>query len=155
MNGNNLGSRGEGWVFLQLVLFLLFILAPQVGPAWPASITFRIVGAVVLLGGFAVLTYSVFSLGRALTPFPRPLPNAELVTSGAYRFVRHPMYFGLLLALLGFSLLSLSALRLILTLLFAVFFDRKASSEERWLAERYPQYRAYQVGVKKLVPWLW
>ncbi len=75
------------------------------------------------------------------------MPTAQLVTSGAYRLVRHPIYFGMLLAALGISLLILSPLRIALTLLLGVFFDRKATLDERWLLERYPDYPVYQATI--------
>jgi protein-S-isoprenylcysteine O-methyltransferase Ste14 len=155
MNRNHFGSRGEAWVLAQVLLFALFLLTPDVGSPWSGPTMFRILGATAVLAGVAVLGSSVVSLGKSLTPFPRPLPTAELVTSGAYRFVRHPIYFGLLLAALGISLLTLSPLRLVVTLLLGVFFDRKATREERWLSERYPGYPAYQEKVRKIVPYLY
>lgn len=154
-NRHHFGSRGEAWVALQVTLFALFLLAPRVGPDWPAPTALRIAGSIAVLGGIAILGASVVALGKSLTPFPRPLPTAELVTSGVYRLVRHPIYFGILLAALGVSLWSMSPLRLALTVVLAVFFDRKASREEEWLLERYPAYPAYRSRVSKLLPYLY
>jgi protein-S-isoprenylcysteine O-methyltransferase Ste14 len=147
--------RGGTWVLAQLAVFVLFALAPQIGPRWAAAQAFRVTGTVVALTGLAILGYSAANLGRSLTPFPRPLPTAQLVTAGAYRFVRHPIYLGVLLAALGFALLTHSPLRLLLTLALAFFFDRKATIEEIWLLERYPEYQLYRSRVKKLVPWIY
>jgi protein-S-isoprenylcysteine O-methyltransferase Ste14 len=116
---------------------------------------FRIAGAIAVLIGIVVLGISAVALGKSLTPFSRPLPTAELVTSGTYRFVRHPIYFGLLLAALGIALLASNFLRLVLTLLLGIFFNYKATREEKWLVERYPGYPAYQAKVRKLVPFLY
>lgn len=155
MKKNLLGSRGEAWALAQLALFVLFLFAPHVGPEWPAAFAFRVAGAITTVGGIGILAWSAINLGRSLTPFPRPLPSAQLVTHGAYRFVRHPIYFGVPLTALGLALFTRSPLRLLLTLTLSFFFDRKADREEQWLQARYPQYQDYQQTVKKLVPWLY
>jgi protein-S-isoprenylcysteine O-methyltransferase Ste14 len=69
--------------------------------------------------------------------------------------VRHPIYFGVLLAAFGIALWSLSPLRLLLTLVLALFFDRKANQEETWLQERYMEYPAYRARTRKLIPWIY
>lgn len=150
-----MGKRGESWVAVQAVLLLLLFAAPQVGPAWPYPALFEAGGWICIAVGTAVLAWSAWNLGRSLTPFPRPVPEGKLVTTGAYRFVRHPIYFGVLVAALGLSLLTTNPLRLLLTAVLFVFFDRKARREEQWLVETYPDYPAYRARVKKLIPWIY
>lgn len=150
-----MGQRGEIWVLIQAILLVLLTVAPSVGPPWPQAGWIRGFGAVCLMIGILKLAWSAFSLGRSLTPFPRPLPNGRLVTSGAYRFVRHPMYFGVLLCALGYALITMNPLRLALTIVLFLFFDRKANREELWLQEQYPEYAAYRTHVKKLIPWIY
>jgi protein-S-isoprenylcysteine O-methyltransferase Ste14 len=76
----------------------------------------------------------------------------ELVTSGPYRFVRHPIYSGLLLAVLGTAL----ATNLIGLIIFAVlggYFYCSASVEEKNLTAAFPTaYTAYQARTKMLIP---
>jgi protein-S-isoprenylcysteine O-methyltransferase Ste14 len=150
-----MGKRGEFWVFVQAILLAMLVFAPAIGPAWRAQLLFSYLGWGCCLGAALLLVGSVVNLGRSLTPFPRPLPKGKLVTSGAYRLVRHPIYFGVLLASLGFSLLTYSPLRLLMTLVLFIFFDLKARREEVWLEERYPMYLEYKSRVKKLLPWIY
>lgn len=147
-----MGKRGEAWVVVQAILFLLIAFAPAVGMPWPFPAFFVWAGRLGVAVGVIVLAWSARHLGRSLTPFPKPLPEGQLVTTGAYRFVRHPIYFGVLLTCLGFSMATMSPLRLALTVVLFVFFDRKARREERWLEEKYPDYAAYRQRVQRLIP---
>jgi protein-S-isoprenylcysteine O-methyltransferase Ste14 len=97
----------------------------------------------------------MLALGRNLTPFPKPIEGGELVTHGPYRFVRHPIYAGLIFGTLGWALFRANLLGLALAVLLFIFFDLKSRREERWLCEAYPDYEAYQQRVKKLVPWVY
>lgn len=148
-------KRGEPWVVTQLVLFILFIVAPVAGGDWNRSPLVGMLGIVATAFGIMVLLWSAYSLGRSLTPFPRPLDHGTLVTKGPYRVVRHPIYSGILLMLLGLALATGSLMRLVIVAILLVFFDLKSRSEERWLQERYPEYDHYRTKVKKLIPWLY
>lgn len=147
-----MGTRGEAWVAVQAILFLLIVFAPAVGMPWPFPAFFAWAGWLGVAAGVVFLAWSARNLGRSLTPFPKPLPEGQLVTTGAYRFVRHPIYFGVLVTCLGFSMATMSPLRVALTIILFVFFDRKARREERWLEEKYPDYAAYRQRVKRLIP---
>ena len=63
----------------------------------------RIAGAAVALLGLILMFASGLALGPGLTALPEPLPGANLVASGPYRLVRHPMYLGVFLLFLGVS----------------------------------------------------
>lgn len=150
-----MGHRGEMWVALQAVLLLLFAFAPRIGPAWPSPDIVQFAGWVLAAIGTVLLAWSALNLGRSLTPFPRPLPEAELVTTGAYRLVRHPIYCAVIIGALGLSLATESWLRLGLSATLFVFFDMKARREEIWLQAKFPAYEAYKARVKKLIPWIY
>jgi protein-S-isoprenylcysteine O-methyltransferase Ste14 len=149
-----MGKRGEGWVALQIVLFAVILLAPGVSFAAPAWL--RALGLALVAVGGALGTAGVLALGRSnLSVFPRPVEGGNLVTSGPYAFVRHPIYAGLILATLGWSLFRANLLGLALATLLFIFFDLKSRREERWLVEAHPGYPAYQQRVRKLIPFVY
>ncbi|WP_218082352.1 methyltransferase family protein [Anthocerotibacter panamensis] len=145
-------EQGKGWVIVQLVLFLLIALAPGAAEPWPLSWLFSVLGLVLLLDGIVVMLLSLVTLGPNLTPFPRPRPEGQLVTTGIYSLIRHPLYTGVVLASLGLSLFTNSLLRLLLTVALFLVHDLKASREEQWLEERFPEYPNYRQRVKKFFP---
>lgn len=151
-----LGSRGEGWVAAQGVLLVLTAVAGWFGPAWdgPARVVGGVLG-VLLIGAGAVLAIrGSRDLGTALTPFPHPLADATLIQTGVYRQVRHPIYGGLVLASVGWGLLTASIPALVMAAIVWAFFTAKSMREEVWLVERFPEYPAYRARTRRLIPWL-
>jgi protein-S-isoprenylcysteine O-methyltransferase Ste14 len=155
------GQKGEYWVVAQGVLLVGFALLPiyrpagvdQLLPLW-LYLDWGI-AAVLAIVAIAFLLKGVIDLGASLTPLPYPKEDGQLVQSGVYGVVRHPLYSGLILAALGWSLYSFSLVHLIATIVLFVFFNAKAMREEAWLAEKYPDYSGYQQRVKRLIPWIY
>lgn len=102
-------------------------------------------------GGAGVSLSGVRALGTNLTPYPRPLEDGRLIQGGIYGVVRHPIYTGLVLMALAWSLLRASLPSLLLSAVLALFFDRKARREEVWLREQYPEYGEYARRVRRRV----
>lgn len=150
-----MGRRGGIWVIAQAALLLMFVFSPAMGPAWGGHELVRLAGWLLIGAGSILLVWSAFNLGRSFTPFPRPLSDGKLVTSGSYSLVRHPIYSAAILGLLGLALVSENWLRLALTGILFIFFDLKARREESWLREQYPQYQDYALKVKKLIPFIY
>src|SRR5712691_7090920 len=152
-----LGPRGEGWVLLQLLLGAAIVGCGFVGVYWPASVEsfFGILGLLIGAAGALLVVLGVLSLGRSFTPLPRPRARTRLRQAGIYRLARHPVYGGVILVGLGWSLAD-APLGLTPTALLAVLFDLKARREEAWLIERFPEYAAYRARTpRRFVPWLY
>ncbi|HEX8959348.1 MAG TPA: isoprenylcysteine carboxylmethyltransferase family protein [Solirubrobacterales bacterium] len=150
----DLGSRGEGWVAIQGVFLVIIGAGAFAGPAWAGGA--RIAGVIAGLalmgaGAFAGLA-GIRDLRESLTALPAPRDGGRLVEDGIYRHVRHPIYGGVILGSLGWSLVFASPVSLVASLVLAGFFDLKARREERWLAERYSGYVDYRRRTRKLVP---
>ena len=135
----------------QVVLLVLLIALPG-SDDWPTPSWLRTIAQVVFVAGVVVLIVAALGLGRALTPTPVPAERGDLRTAGVYGYVRHPIYSGVLLIVVGVTLRSGSWLTVAVAVVTFVFFDRKARWEEARLAERYPQYADYAARTPRFVP---
>jgi protein-S-isoprenylcysteine O-methyltransferase Ste14 len=112
------------------------------------------IGAVVFAGGIAVAIFARVQLGRNWGMPMTQKANPELVTSGPYRFVRHPIYSGLLAGLLGTALVT-NLIGLIIVVILGAYFYYSASIEEKNLTATFPTtYPAYRAGTKMLIPFV-
>jgi protein-S-isoprenylcysteine O-methyltransferase Ste14 len=153
----SLGRRGGGWVSLQLLLLATAVTAGLLGTPWPPTPRpwLAASGGAALLAGLGLLLGGGAGLGRQLTPFPKPVPGSSLRRDGVYALVRHPMYGGALLAILGWALLS-SPLALLPWGAAAAFLEAKSRREEAWLTETHPNYPTYRQQVpRRFLPWTW
>ncbi|NLT57197.1 MAG: isoprenylcysteine carboxylmethyltransferase family protein [Actinomycetales bacterium] len=153
----SLGNRGGGWVGLQVIFLGAAVAAGVFGAPWPEAtrVGLGVPGAVALLAGAGLLLGGGAGLGQQLTPFPRPVTDGTLRQDGVYRLVRHPMYGGALVLVLGWALLSSPFVLLALGLAAALMFA-KSRREEAWLVEQYPGYEEYRRQVPhRFLPWLW
>ncbi len=142
------------WVFAQNVATLAALVLGPVVPGHPWHWSGPVLGVVLVLIGAAFGLAGVRALGRNRTPHPKPIEGAQLVTSGVYSLVRHPLYTSLMALALGWSLLWSSWPALAAALGLTGLLEAKARLEERWLRETFPDYPAYACRVRRFVPWL-
>ncbi len=167
--GAKRSQRDPGWwranVGLRLIVFVLIVLAlrvPVMTHTWHTArhylVTFDprlgLAGVILCALGVALAIWARAYLGRNWgLPMSRK-EQPELVTSGPYAYVRHPIYSGILLGMIG-SALAESVLWLIPLAIFGAYFVYSARSEERIMAQAFPeQYAAYRQRTKMLVPFL-
>lgn len=148
----NFFARGGGWVLAQILL-LLAVIVPSLWfhknylplPAIVVGTSLFACGACFGIAGARVI-------GRALTPFPKPRSGAQLVQSGIYARVRHPLYTSVMLMSLGTAIVGLNGVALAAALALLPFFHAKARHEEVWLRRQYPDYDDYARGVPRFLP---
>ena len=131
----------------QFILMAAIIAAAVVPPDWPDGVreVLLAIGAVVAIAGAAFAVWAARSLGRSLTPFPKPL-GTGLVTNGPFAIVRHPIYTG------GYALFA-GVLALVLTAVLGLLWVGKVRVEERLLSAAYDGYAAYCLRVRsRLIP---
>ncbi len=152
-------DRGTYWtiVIAQAVAVILGLAARVAAPwadlpvwAWAAGIVAMVVGTVLRL-------WAVRALGDQFRRVVSVAPDQRVVTSGPYRWVRHPSYTGALLIFGGFGLALANALSLlVLVVLPALAYLRRIRVEEAELESVLGErYAAYARGRARLVPSLW
>jgi protein-S-isoprenylcysteine O-methyltransferase Ste14 len=152
-----LGPRGEGWLLIQMLLLVGVAIAGLAGGRWPATlhVPALVTAIICAVAGLRLAFSGVRTLGKSLSPLPKPPATSELKESGAYALVRHPIYGGILLLSLAWSL-ALSPWALIPTGALAIALAFKSRLEERWLIDRHPTYPSYRERVRhRFVPHLW
>ena len=123
-----------------LIAFLAF--AQRGSPIVPI-----VIPGVLVMISVALMIYARLTLGRSIGYVPA---DRGIITSGAYKFVRHPIYSGLFVTLLAFCLRAYSPSNLLLSVVLVGLFMIKSVIEERFLRGN-PEYAAYM----KQVRWRW
>jgi len=152
MNSSRLSPVAAwGLVALQFGLVALLALLPY-GTLWARDPLVMTTGFVGIFSGVAIALVAVAGLGRTLTASPVPKPGGELVTTGIYAWVRHPIYTGIILAALGLAYIGASVGHLIAAGGLIVLLMVKSRLEERMLLAQYRDYAAYAARVGRLIP---
>jgi protein-S-isoprenylcysteine O-methyltransferase Ste14 len=113
------------------------------------------VAAALTALGILFAIWARIHLGRNWSAAPAVKEHHELVTSGPYRFVRHPICTGVILAVFG-SALTGTLFSIGVFIVVCIIFHLRVNKEERIMLELFPDtYPAYQAATKKLIPFVW
>ncbi len=146
-----LRTKDYVYVGLQVIIFVLYAVDSSF---WYFQVSglLKLFLLILSLTGLAILIIAMVQLKRSLSPFPTPRSNAGLVQSGLYKFVRHPIYSGILLCLGAYAIYSGSGLRILLTLVLYILLLKKSSYEEQQLIKHYKNYEAYKKRTGRFFP---
>ena len=138
-------------VLLQFSIIILHFIHLEFIPKkeiMQVNFIFSFVGFLLIIISTIVMLISIKDLGSNLSPFPRPIVNGNLTTTGIYSFVRHPMYYSLILISFGFFITKLSFYHLCLTISLALIIKLKITLEEKYLNKKFKNYFIYADKVK-------
>ncbi len=146
-------AQSLGLLFAIIAAFLLprvplfdFVNFPPPSPA------LSLFGLIVCVAGMAVLVWARQHLGRNWSQTVSAKEEHELVTSGPYQYVRHPMYAGGLLASIGSAIIAGGPFVFLLLVLAPLFLWR-VHAEDRLMTQQFPEeYPAYRQRTKALIP---
>lgn len=123
----------------------------------PHAQAFYLVGLILFVLGLIVRWIAIIHLGRFFTVNVAIAEDHQLVTTGPYRYVRHPSYTGTLLIFLGFGLCTVNIFALVAVFLpISAAFLWRMHVEEQALKEAFgDRYRSYIVSTRRLIPYLY
>ncbi len=120
---------------------------------WPRSALSYWIGLVVLLAGVAFAVWARVHLGRNWSGTVTVKEDHELIRTGPYHFVRHPIYTGLITGLIGTAICSGTLRAALGVAIISTALFVKSRTEERFMRETFPgQYQKYCEEVPALVP---
>lgn len=148
-------TRSQTYVSAQFALFAAIPIAALVFPL-SASIVFGGIGMIMILIGVSVVLLAVLEHQRLNQQNPKVLPDpnvkADLVETGVYRRVRHPIYSGVLLSVFGIALLHGHPVLFGIWVALIAVLNAKAAYEESLLQTVYPTYTDYMARTGRFLP---
>jgi protein-S-isoprenylcysteine O-methyltransferase Ste14 len=155
--GAKTGTRPRLAVLPRALIIVLVILLIPVFKGHHLTIhspILHVLGVILLLSGLGFAVWARIYLGPNWGMPMTQKDEPELVTSGPYRFVRHPIYSGILLAALG-TALAITFYWLIALIVLGAYFIYSATVEEKIMATSFPTtYPSYKMKTKMLIPFL-
>jgi protein-S-isoprenylcysteine O-methyltransferase Ste14 len=142
---------------IQSALLCAFAAAVLFGPATPRLLggeAARILGGIFCAAGLLLLFAAINRLGRAIQIDPAPRSDATLVTTGIYRWFRHPIYTAILMMVIGLFLRRATLPVAVAGAIVILFLAVKVSFEQQLLTARYPDYPEYKRKTWGLLPGL-
>ena len=154
---NSKSSRGELYVLVQAILLIALFFGPKDVFGLPDKLnqTLWWIGQILFYSGIVIAIWAAILLGPNLTPLPKPKPSGQLIQTGLYKLVRHPIYFGVILVSFGWAGIEQNIYTLVLAFILLIFFDLKSRQEERWLTQKFSEYAEYKMTTKKLIPFVY
>ena len=146
------------WTVIGLSIFAaLFLRAAFPVGSLPHPQIFYVIGLSLFLLGLIIRWIAIIHLGRFFTVNVAIADDHQLITTGPYRYVRHPSYTGTLLIFLGFGLCMLNIFSLAAVFIpIAAAFLWRMHVEETVLREAFGErYRRYATTTSSLLPWIY
>ena len=149
-------AQSFGLLFAIIAAFLLpYLPIFQFLNFAPVNPVVSSIGVFLCAAGMAFLVWARQHLGRNWSQTVSMKEGHGLVTSGPYRYVRHPMYTGGLIACLGSAIVCGGAFVFLLVILGSLFLWR-VSAEDKLMAQQFPtEYPDYKKRTKALIPFVW
>lgn len=122
---------------------------------FPAPSAWEVAGLALILIGFAIAFVAIATLGMSYSSTLVIRKGHRLVTHGIYRFVRHPIYLGVLTVCIGIPVHTASPIGVVTMAVLLPIFINRIRLEERLLSEEFGEaYESYRGSTNRLIPFL-
>lgn len=149
----NQGLEKKDFIFVgvQMVLFILYVF----------DFNLLTINSYYLIGYFGlgttiigalIVVIALLQLNTNLSPFPSPKFNTSLIKSGVYKFIRHPIYTGIILASFGYGLYTDSFYKILISIGLYILFYFKSEYEEERLTKKFSDYIVYKKSTGRFFP---
>lgn len=139
------------FVVAQFILFAAYLFEfPGLRLSYPDDAD--VINLILAGLGIVIIIIAIFQLNKNLSPFPTPVKNSELVVTGLFSYVRHPIYSGILITTFFIAIYLNSGYKLIIFVFLAILFYYKSEFEEKQLEKRFPGYKSYKAGTGRFYP---
>ncbi|MBK9985333.1 MAG: isoprenylcysteine carboxylmethyltransferase family protein [Saprospiraceae bacterium] len=137
----------------QLLLFILYVV-PLFSFPFHINTVIRYISLILAIFGVLIMGLAILQLNKNLTPFPTPKEDGTLIQNGVYKFIRHPIYTGIILIAIGFGLFHQSLWEIFIGIVLWVLFYFKSSYEEKLLSKHFLNYTAYTKTTGRFFPFV-
>lgn len=141
------------FVSIQFLLFAIYCFPVSMG-TFQIHPFFEHSGLLLAATGALLIVFAVLQLNNNLTAFPTPKEDGTLIQTGLYKFVRHPIYTGIILGAIGLGCYLGSGWKLGVGIALWVLLFVKSTYEEKLLSTQYADYDDYRQRTGRFFPFL-
>ena len=144
-------SKDYIFVIIQLCFFLSYLQKVNMF-YFKLPLLIKELGLFFCFIAFIIITVSLIQLNKNLSPFPSPKSGSKLITNGLYKYIRHPIYTGILFFAVGYALYINSFYKILISIFLGVLFYFKSKYEETKLIEFHKDYPIYKTTTGRFLP---
>ncbi len=146
------------WVTTQLIMLVVWVICLILGDRFyftpPLLYAVDGVGVLLIVSGLTLLFLGAYELGDQ---FAASIDEEEyrFISTGIFDRVRHPVYGGTILVVVGITLVYASTTALLMVVVITAFLYAKSLSDEVRMIRRYPGYLHYATRTRRFLPYIW
>jgi len=139
------------FVVIQFVLFIIYLFNFSF-LKFSLPKFFNWFSIIIAIIGCFIILIAMLQLNKNLSPFPTPKSNSQLIKTGLYKYIRHPIYTGILFLLFGYGIYMNSLFKIIIAFVLLLLFYFKTSYEEQRLIQKFTDYSEYKKTAGSFFP---